>query len=72
MSEVYDKNLKAIGVILHRKNEEIRRLQEENARLRGQLTDAQRKQNREDEMVFRLIREKPAMSTGCLRVVVKV
>lgn len=36
--------------IIARKNEEIRRLLEENAMLRG----AQRQQDLEDEMVFRL------------------
>ena len=40
--------------IIARKNEEIRRLLEENAMLRG----AQRQQDLEDEMVFQLVRQK--------------
>lgn len=72
MSEVKDKRLNAIGVILHQKNEEIRKLKEENAMLRGQLTEAQKQQNREDDMVFRLVHERPAPSRDCLRMVVRV
>lgn len=70
MSETQNENLRVIGGILRRKDEEIRRLQEENAKLRGIRTEAQKQQDREDAEVFRLLHSRPSMSEGCIRVVI--
>ena len=65
-------SLRMLGEILHRKNEQIRQLREENARLRGELTAAQEEQDRQDAEVFRLLREKPEISSECVHIVFTV
>lgn len=71
MTEVQAENLRALGGILRQKNEEILRLREENAELRGQLTEAQKQMDAEDEMVFRLLKEKPELSVGEIHVILR-
>ena len=65
-------SMRMIGQILHRKNELIQQLREENARLRGELSEAQKRQNREDDEVIAIVHRKAEASEGCLHMVIQI
>lgn len=58
-----------LGEILHRKNEQIRQLQEEIDALKGKITAEQAEQDRADQEVIAIVQHRNTVSNECLHVV---